>query len=188
MNHVAKDRETFVKFRWIPHGVKWIYVGNNARVAIQGIGTCKLVLWGSQTLFLRDVLYAAKVCRNSIFMLVLLKLDFNMYPVKNNIELPLGTTYYGFGYVLNDFIVIDTDYYECNLSYSMITSSCNSNIDANLWHAQLGHIGQNWMNRLAKQGLLPNYDKVDLSTCEHCLVGKSTRKPFGKGTRANFPL
>ena len=83
---------------------------------------------------------------------------------------------------------MDTDYYECNLSYSMITSSHNSELDVNLWHARLGHIGQNRIDRLVKQGLLPNYDKVDLFTCEHCLAGKATRKPFGKGTRADFPL
>ena len=83
---------------------------------------------------------------------------------------------------------MDTDYYECNLSYSMITSSHNSELDVNLWHARLGHIGQNRIDRLVKQGLLPNYDKVDMFICEHYLAGKATRKPFGKGTRANFPL
>ena len=163
-------------------------MGNNARVAVQGIGTCKLVLRGGRTLLLHNVLYAPQICGNLISVLVLLKLGFNMYLAKNNIELSLGTTHYGSGYVLNGFIVMDTDYYECNLSYSMITSSHNSEIDVNLWHARLGHIGQNRIDRLVKQGLLPNYDKVDLFTCEHCLAGKSTRKPFGKGTRADFPL
>ena len=44
------------------------------------------------------------------------------------------------------------------------------------------------MNRLAKEGLLDNIEKVDLSICKHCLEGKTTRKPFGKGKRAEFPL
>ena len=44
------------------------------------------------------------------------------------------------------------------------------------------------MNGLAKEGLLGNLNKVELSTYEHCLVGKTARKPFGKGTRAEFPL
>ena len=68
-------------------------------------------------------------------MLVLLKLGFNMFLTKNNIELSLGTTYYGSSYIFNGFIVMDIDYYECNLSYSMITSLHNSEIDVNLWHA-----------------------------------------------------
>ena len=38
---------------------------------------------------------------NLISVLVLLKLGFNMYLAKNNIELSLGTTHYGSGYVLN---------------------------------------------------------------------------------------
>ena len=38
--------------------------------------------------------------------------------------------------------------------------------DVNVWHARLGHIGQQRMNRLAKEGLLANIDNVILSTCE----------------------
>ena len=44
------------------------------------------------------------------------------------------------------------------------------------------------MDRLAKRGLLSNAQKVEKSTCEHCLVGKSSRKPFGSGIRADVPL
>ena len=42
--------------------------------------------------------------------------------------------------------------------------------------------------KLAKEDLLGNLNKVELSTCEHCLDGKTTRKPFGKVTIAKFPL
>ena len=58
----------------------------------------------------------------------------------------------------------------------------------NIWHARLGHIGQQRMDRLAKEGLLGQIEKVNLSTCENCIVGKMARKPFGKGTRAELPL
>ena len=57
-----------------------------------------------------------------------------------------------------------------------------------VWHARLGHIGQERMARLAREGLIGNLTKVTLPTCEHCLVEKSKRKPFGKTTRASFPL
>ena len=140
MDHIAKDRETFMKFCRIPYGTKWIYVGNNVRVTIQGIGTCKLVLLGNQTLLLHGVLYM-QICWNLIFVLVLLKIGFNVYLAKNNIELSLGTTHFGFGYLLNGFITMDTNHYECNLSYSMFMSSCNVKTNVNLWHAQLTYIG-----------------------------------------------
>ena len=44
------------------------------------------------------------------------------------------------------------------------------------------------MTRLARESLMDNLAKVTLFACEHCLVGKSKRKPFGKATRASFPL
>uniref|UniRef100_A0A2N9FDK1 Integrase catalytic domain-containing protein n=1 Tax=Fagus sylvatica TaxID=28930 RepID=A0A2N9FDK1_FAGSY len=53
---------------------------------------------------------------------------------------------------------------------------------------RLGYIGQDRMTRLAREGLLGPFAKVNLPTCEHCLIGKSTRKPFGKGIRATIPL
>lgn len=56
------------------------------------------------------------------------------------------------------------------------------------WHARLCHIGQDRMNRLARDGLLGPIAKLDLPTCEHCLAGKATRKPFGKAFRATSPL
>ena len=44
------------------------------------------------------------------------------------------------------------------------------------------------MNRLAKETLLATHAKINLSICEHCLAGKTTRKPFGKAIRVDSPL
>ena len=44
------------------------------------------------------------------------------------------------------------------------------------------------MDRLAKEGLLGQIEKVNLSTYENCLAGKMARKPFGKRTRSEIPL
>ena len=63
-----------------------------------------------------------------------------------------------------------------------------SDVDYVVWHAKLGHIGQDRMNRLARDGLLGQIAKINLPTCEHCLTGKSIRKPFGKATQASIPL
>ena len=39
------------------------------------------------------------------------------------------------------------------------------------------------MNRLTRENLLGQFTKIDMPTCEYCLVNKTTRKPFEKGTR-----
>ncbi|MCS5023643.1 CCHC-type zinc finger protein, partial [Staphylococcus aureus] len=70
-DHVAKDRDTFVEYRRIPAGARWIYMGNNSRVEVKGIGTCKLNLRGGRTLLLHDVLHAPEVRRNLVSVPVL---------------------------------------------------------------------------------------------------------------------
>ena len=104
---------------------RWIYVGNNARILVKGIDTCKLVLRGGQTLLLHDILYAPNIRRNLIYVLVLLKFGFNWYFYDDNVRLCLGTTFYGSGFVLDGLIVMDVNYVDFNndASFSLITSA-----------------------------------------------------------------
>ena len=87
-------------------------------------------------------------------------------------------------------MVLNTEFYNNpsllnDSSFSLVTST---DVDIQTWHARLGHIGQERMNKLAKEEILGSYDKIELATCSHCLAGKATRKPFGKATRANSSL
>ena len=50
-----------MKYHQIPCGTKWIYVGNNTRVEIKGIGTYKLCMRGGQTLYLYDALFSLEI-------------------------------------------------------------------------------------------------------------------------------
>jgi hypothetical protein len=53
---------------------------------------------------------------------------------------------------------------------------------------RLGHIGQQRMDRLVKEGLLGHFKRVSLPTCENYLKRKMEKKPFGTGIRSEFPL
>ena len=44
------------------------------------------------------------------------------------------------------------------------------------------------MNRLARENLLGQFTKIDMPTWEYFLTGKTTRKPFEKGIRAEISL
>ncbi|XP_075103561.1 uncharacterized protein LOC142178129 [Nicotiana tabacum] len=159
-NHIAWERTTFVEFRRVPRGADWIYVGNNNKVDVDGIVSA------------------------------LLKLGFDLFCHGNSAKLTFGPTLFGFGHVTGGLIIMDLDYdsFSNNASFSMFVSSHKYDSDVNIWHARLGHIGQQRMQRLAKQGLLSNIEHVELSTCENCLAGKLARKPFGLATRAAYPL
>jgi hypothetical protein len=71
IDHITKDRTTFMEFYWILNGSRCIYIGNNAFAAVLGIGTCKLDLQGGHTLYLHDV-YTPEVWWNIMYVLALL--------------------------------------------------------------------------------------------------------------------
>ena len=165
-------------------------MGNNSRIEVKGVGTCKLSMRGGRTLILHDVLFAPNIRRNLVSVIVLMQFGYALNFYSTCLNVFFRKTFYGSGYLLDGFIVIDVDnvsYYNSN-SFFLFTSSNNSNNDVNIWHARLGYIGQQRMDRLVKEGLLSQIEKVNLSTCKNCLAGKMARKPFGKGTRAELPL
>ena len=53
---------------------------------------------GGCTLFLHDVLYASKIRRNLVSVLVLVKLGFNLNFHNSGVDLYLNTNYYHCGY------------------------------------------------------------------------------------------
>ena len=100
-------------------------------------------------------------------------------------ELYLGKTYFGLGFILDGFMVLDIGNYvssnTINNYYSLMTTSRNIYDNVVIWHARVGHIGQERMNRLARENLLGQFTKIDRLTFEYYLASKRTRKFFWKG-------
>ena len=54
-----------------------------------------------------------------------------------------------------------------------------------LWYHRLGHIGEDRINKLEKDGILGSLNPKSYSACESCLRRKITNLPFvGHGERA----
>ena len=68
-----------------------------------------------------------------------------------------------------------------NNYYSLMTTSINIYDNVVIWHARVGHIGQEKMNRLARENLLGQFTKIDRLTFEYYLASKRTRKKIWKG-------
>lgn len=92
---------TYIEFHQISQGTQWIYVGNNFGVEVKGLGTCKFVLWGGQTLLDLDILYALDIRRNLICVNVLLELGYFLHFSSCTL-----TIYFGSKYALVLFLVI----------------------------------------------------------------------------------
>ena len=187
--HIEWDHNVNVDFRQILKGSRSIYMGNNTSADMLGIGTCKVLMRKGRTLYLYDVLYAPKVRRKLVSVVVLVKLGFKIVLEQDCVKVLLDNIVYGYGFLSNGFTVLDTIAINKTTSVFIIGNSSNrSSVNDVKWHARLGHIGLDRLKRLAKACLLGSIDKIDLSVCEQCLVGKATRLPFGKAKRACFPL
>jgi Zinc knuckle len=75
--HIAKDCDLFVDFRRIPQGSKLLYVGNNSRVPVKGIDTCKLDMRDGQTF--SYMIFSLHPKFDKILYLLLFFLDFDLF-------------------------------------------------------------------------------------------------------------
>jgi len=90
--------------------------------------------------FPHDMLYASKIHCNLVSILVLVKLGFSLNFYNASVDLYLGTSYYGFGFFLDIFIVLDVDCGNINIYYSLFKSLNSYDNDVNICHARLDHI------------------------------------------------
>ena len=61
------------------------------------------------------------------------------------VKILLDKVYYGFGYLLNGFMVLDTvniSMYDDTSIYVVGNSNVSNDNDNVIWHTRLGHIGQ----------------------------------------------
>lgn len=111
-----------------------IYVGNNVRLDVIGIGTCKVDLCGGRSLMLHDVLYNLEIRRNlfSASVSVLLDVGCDLYFCCYSVRITLDNVLHCFVLRYDCFIVLDCnasayDYYVgcCVISYY----SSNDDVD-----------------------------------------------------------
>lgn len=62
-DHVVRDHRALLEYHWILEKSRRIFVGNNAKIEVKGLGTCQLQLRAGRTLLIYDVLFAPSVIR-----------------------------------------------------------------------------------------------------------------------------
>jgi hypothetical protein len=97
-----------------------------------------------------------------VSILSLLQLGFNIKFVGCCVKIYIDNIFYGFGSVLNGFMVLDTVNVSINddvFIYIVQNTNTTNNSDIITWHVRLGNIGQYRLYRLIKAGLLGSLTK-----------------------------
>lgn len=115
---MTRDHKAYIDFCRVPLGTRWIYVGNNFKVEVHGIGTCQLMLCSGS--LLHDVLYAPNIRRDLVSILVLLSLGFNLSFYYTSLTISCDDVYYSSGFLSDGFMILDIDYGCCNVSCCFI--------------------------------------------------------------------
>lgn len=76
---------------------KGVYTGgNNVRLEVKRIGTCKVDLCGGPFLILHDVLYTQEIPQNIVFVSILLDVGFDLLFSHNSVRIRLDYFVYSF--------------------------------------------------------------------------------------------
>ena len=142
IGHIARNFNAYVDFSLISKGSRKIYMRNNTLANVLGIGTYKLVMRKGCTLYLHDVIYASEVRQNLVAVVALVKLGFKIVFEQDCVEVLLENVVYGYGFLLDGFILLDTiPINKTTSAFVSGNSNGNSFVNDVQWHARLGHIG-----------------------------------------------
>ena len=150
------------------------------KASIEGIGTYRLILDNGHHLYLIDTFYVPSISRN---LVSLSKLDVYGFTFK------FGHVCFNIcknNSIMGSRILID-GLYKLKLDDNFVESLLNvfhkvgikrsmlNDNSAYLWHKRLGYVSKERLERLVKNGILPNLDFIDLGVCVDCIKGKQTK-------------
>ena len=130
-------------------------VGNGARVAVLAVGTYNLSLPSGLGLCLEDCYYVPSLTKNIISISCLDKIGFEIIIKNNCCSFYLNNVFYGSAQLINGLYILD----QMNPIYNINTkrSKINDSNQTYLWHCHLGHISEERISKLHKDGLLDSF-------------------------------
>ncbi|MCQ7012838.1 DDE-type integrase/transposase/recombinase, partial [Clostridioides difficile] len=194
-DHVCNSLQGFQETRKLRDGEITVYMGNATKVAAVAVGDVCLFFPNNRRLVLKDCLFVPFFRKNLISVS---KLVMNGYGIAftNNVVISMDGQFICSGTMENSLYILKPitptmQHMEINNTSSnhnkrKAPSSMNQTY---LWHLRLGHINLNRIQRLIADGPLGSLEVENYPTCESCLEGKMTKRPFkAKGYRAKDVL
>ncbi|WVZ25126.1 hypothetical protein V8G54_003670 [Vigna mungo] len=172
--HMCPVKEFFENLDQKEHGN--VLLGNNKACRVQGVGSVRLKMFDNREMVLQAVRYVPELKRN---LISISSFDLGGYTTKVEdgvMKVCSGDSVVAKGRRRNDLYILEGSTVIGHVSVASGTENT-----ARLWHLRMGHISEKGLEELEKQGLLLGDKLQKLDFCDHCVLGKSHRIPFGKG-------
>ncbi|KAL0406011.1 UNVERIFIED_CONTAM: hypothetical protein Slati_3915000 [Sesamum latifolium] len=172
--HICNDLQVLQRSRKLSKDEMILRLGDGKVVAAETVGSLSLVVSNHVRIDLKDCFFVPSMVKNIIsipmldsdgYKFLIDKIVFIWYMMMFHI---LSTLVNGL-YILQQSNLIMTAQHKWKV---------DNHENAQIWHARLGHISKDRIRRLVDSKSLEIDDLDHLPTCESCLKGKMTKKPF----------
>ena len=182
--HICNSMQGLTRSRRLAKGEVDIRVGNKARVAALSVGVYTLHLPSGLVMELDNCYFVPSLSRNIISSSCLELNGFDCRIKDMGCSIFRNNMFYCRCPVVNGLYILDCE--ELPVYNINKKPRINDSNPTYLWHCRLGHINENRMKKLHRDGLLTSFDYESFETCESCLLGKMTKAPFtGVSERAS---
>ncbi|KAL0285382.1 UNVERIFIED_CONTAM: hypothetical protein Sradi_7175000 [Sesamum radiatum] len=184
--HICNDLQVLQRSRRLSKDEMILRLGDGKAVAAKAVGSLRLVVSDHIRIDLKDCYFVPSMVKNIISIPMLDSEGFKFLINKSCFYLIFNDVHHLLGTLVNSLYILQQ-------SNSIMTAQHKRKVDnhenAQIWHARLGHISKDRIRRLVDSKNL-EIDNLDhLPTCESCLKGKMTKKPFvGQSAIANSLL
>ena len=154
-------------------------MGNNAMCRVIGNCTIKLKLKDGTLLMIKQVRHVPDLKKNLISLGMFDQMGYNIRLESSDLRVMNGSKTVLKGNKKNRVYVLDGEIIAGESGFSGSIKTDNTR----LWHLRMGHISENGLKELEKQGVLGK-DKIgSLGFCEDCVFGKSSRVSFKRSNQ-----
>ena len=178
--HIGAFKEEFISYTPIVEGTKFVYVGDNRLVLVNGKGKILLKLTSCKTLSLINVLHTPHFLHNLILVRLFGKVGIEVLFGGGIVTLSKNEILFGKGYDNDGLFVLNVDQVNNengSSSYAYLVDSID------VWHGRLGHINLGYIKKMKECGIINSLSEANMEKCEICAETKITKKPCKSVTR-----
>ena len=170
--HMCPIKEWFHDYTSVSGGN--VVMGNDQKCKVIGIGSITLKSYDGTLKTLNKVRHIPDLKRNLIFLGTLDEEGYECKVINGVMKIYKGSLLSLKGNKRNGLYYLDGE----TEFHGVAATVKKSNAESKTWHARLGHIGEQGLIELSKQGMLKNYTHNNLPFCEICVQGKQHRIKF----------
>ncbi|KAM2474368.1 hypothetical protein PS1_007078 [Malus domestica] len=186
--HICNTLQGLAGSRSLRNGEMVVRVRNGTKISAKAIGTYMLKLPSGEVLELKNCLYFPSCIKNLISISKLLRDGHSVLFDKMSCTLYLNGCIISHGNMIEGLFHLETNSGMHCIESGNTSKPKTAREEVNqvrLWHLKLGHVNQDKIRKMSKDGYLSPLGNDLMGTCEPCLLGKMTKSPFtGKGKRA----